>query len=152
MWLFKWNLIWHSITVFNFKVTLFPASQKSTTALETDKEQSHFLDFKTGYRGLPSGTVDKCLPANAGDTRFDLVVHKDSKCFGATKPTPHPQLLESEHSRAHGPQLLSLCAATTEACVFRACAPQQKPMRLQQSSPAAGESLHAAMKAKCNQN
>ena len=38
-------------------------------------------------------------------------------------------------SRAHEPQLLSLCATTTEACVPRANAPQEKPLQWEARTP-----------------
>ena len=57
-----------------------------------------------------------------------------------------PQLL-SLHSRAHEPQLLSLCATSTEACVPRARAPQQeKPP--QREAHALQETV---VPARCNQ-
>ena len=46
------------------------------------------------------------------------------------------QLLKPTHSRACVPQLLSLCAATTETCAPRACAPQQeKPLQGEARAP-----------------
>ena len=59
-------------------------------------------------------------------------VHHSYWSPGALEPTycnfwAHTlQLLKPVHSRAHVPQLLSLHAATTEARVPRACAPQQE--------------------------
>ena len=76
-------------------------------------------------------------------TRVQSLVQEDPTCHGATKPvattteparhnywSPHavepmchnywahaPQIMKPARSRAHMPQLLSSCAATTEACV-----------------------------------
>ena len=52
---------------------------------------------------FPGGTVDKNLPANAGDTGL----------------IPGP-------GRFHMPQQLSLCTTTPEARLPRACAQQQE--------------------------
>ena len=57
-------------------------------------------------------------------TRVQALVWEDPTCRGATKPHA-PQLL-SLRSRAREPQLLSLCAATTEAHVPRTRALQQE--------------------------
>ena len=72
---------------------------------------------------FPGGAVVKNPPANAGDTG-------SGPCPGRSHiPWSYyahaPQLL-SLHSRAREPQLLSLCATTTEAHVPRARAPQQE--------------------------
>ena len=63
-------------------------------------------------------------PDNAGDTgsipgpgRYNMPWSNEARA---------PQLL-SLRSRARGPQLLSPCATTTEACVPRACVPQENP-------------------------
>ena len=54
-----------------------------------------------------------CLPMQG--TWVQSLVQEDSTCpcHRAMKPqlTQQPQLLKPEHSRAHEPQLLSLCAA-----------------------------------------
>ena len=92
--------------------------------------------------GLPWWWLRIRLPMQG--TRVRALVQEDPTCRRATKPVYHnywactlepashnywaymPQLLESTHSRAHVPQPLSPCAATTEACVTRAHAPQQE--------------------------
>ena len=76
--------------------------------------------------------------------RVRSLVQEGPTCCGATKSTRHnywacalepmccnywahtPQLLKPAHSRARMPQLLSPCAATTEACTPRTHAPQQE--------------------------
>ena len=61
------------------------------------------------------------------ETQVQALVREDPTCRGATKPAS--QLL-SLRSRAREPQLLSPCAATTEAHTPRAHAPQQeKPLQ-----------------------
>ena len=64
------------------------------------------------YVDFPCGAVVKNPPANAGDMGLSNWAHA-------------PQLL-SLPSRARKLQLLSLCAATTEASAPRARAPQQE--------------------------
>ena len=67
--------------------------------------------FKNKNTGLPSGIVDKNPPANSRDTGL----------------IPGPGKFHMPRSNlAHVPQILSPCAATTEACVPRARAPQQE--------------------------
>ena len=67
-------------------------------------------------------------------TRVRSLVWEDPTCCGATKPVCHNywacvlQLLKPVCSRAQVPQLLSPCAATTEAWAPRACAPQQEKL------------------------
>ena len=62
-------------------------------------------------RGFPGGAVVKNLPVNAGDTGL----------------SPGPGRSHMPWSnRAHAPQLLSLCATTTEARMPRARTPQQE--------------------------
>ena len=62
-----------------------------------------------------------CLPKKR--TALWSMVPEDSTCHGATRPTWHnfwahvPQLLKPTSYSAHKPQLLSLCAATAEACM-----------------------------------
>ena len=87
-------------------------------------------------------------------TQVRALVQEDTTCHGATKPVCHnywacalepvshnywahvPQLLKPTRSRACVPQLLSLRAATTEACVPRAHAPQQeKPSQWEAHAP-----------------
>ena len=58
-------------------------------------------------------------------TQVRALLREDPTCCGVTNEARAPQLL-SLRSRAHGPQLLSPRATTTEACVPRACAPQQE--------------------------
>ena len=83
-------------------------------------------------------------------TRVHSLVWEDPTCRRGTKPVRHnywvwaleptrpnywshaAQLLQPAHPRACVPQLLSLCAATTEACAPRAHA-------LQQEKPPQGE-------------
>ena len=66
------------------------------------------MESKIQNRGFPGGAGVINLPANAGDT--------------ASSPAPH--MLWS--NQACAPQLLSLRAATTEARMPRAGAPQQE--------------------------
>ena len=75
-------------------------------------------------------------------TWFQSLGRDDPTCHGATKPGHHnywarqPQLLKPACSRAHVPQLLSPCAATTEARMPRARAPQQeKPPQWEACAP-----------------
>ena len=73
--------------------------------------------------GFPGGAVVKNPPANAGDTGSIPVPGRSHVPW--SNQARVPQLL-SLHSRACEPQLLSLCATTTEACEPRAHAPQQE--------------------------
>ena len=66
------------------------------------------MRLKFTREGLPDGTVDKNLPANAGDT-------------GLTPGLGRFCLRRS--NLAQEPQLLSPCAATAEARMPGACAP-----------------------------
>ena len=66
------------------------------------------MRLKCTKEGLPDGTVDKNLPANAGDT-------------GLTPGLGRFRLRRS--NKAQEPQLLSLCAAAAEAHMPGACAP-----------------------------
>ena len=68
-------------------------------------------------------TVDKNPLANAGDMcstpgpgRFHMPWNNKI----------HVPQLQSQHSGAHEPQLMSLCAATAEACALRAHSLQQE--------------------------
>ena len=61
---------------------------------------------------FPGGTVIKNTPANAGDT--GLVPGPGRPHMPRSNKARAPQLLNL-HSRACEPQLLSPCAATTEA-------------------------------------
>ena len=72
---------------------------------------------------FPRGTVDKNLPANAGDT--GSIPGPGKSHMPWSREAHAPQLL-SLRSRACEPQLLSPRAATTEARVPRARAPQQE--------------------------
>ena len=74
------------------------------------------FDLKTNdpSRGFPGGTVVENLPANAGDT--------------GSSPGPGRSHMPWSNS-AREPQLLSLRAATAEAHVPRARAPQEKPLQ-----------------------
>ena len=73
-----------------------------------------------------------CLPKQ--ETRIRSLAREDPTCRGATKPVHHnywacaPQLLKPTHPRTRVLQLLSLRAATTEACAPRARAPQQEKL------------------------
>ena len=86
--------------------------------------------------------------------RVQSLVWEDPTCRRATKPVRHnywacaleptshnywahkPQLPKPMCSRAHVLQLLSLRAAATEACMPRACAPQQeKPLQWEAWAP-----------------
>ena len=76
---------------------------------------------------FPGGTVVKNPPANAGDTGSSPVPGRSH--MPRSNWACAPQLL-SLRSRALEPQLLSLCATTTEAHAPRAHAPQQeKPLQ-----------------------
>ena len=79
-----------------------------------EKQVRNVLDF-------PGGTVVKNPPANAGDTGS----------------SPGPGISHMPRSnKARAPQLLSLCATTTEAHVPRAQAPQQeKPPQWEAHAP-----------------
>ena len=68
--------------------------------------------------------MDGNLPANAGFMGLILGLER-CHTLQATKAFV-PQLL-SAHSRARGMQLLSPCAAITEAHELRAGVPQEKP-------------------------
>ena len=59
--------------------------------------------------------------ANEGDM-VQFLVQEDATCCRQLKP----QLLMPVCSRVREPQVMSLCAATTEAHMPRACAPQQE--------------------------
>ena len=97
-------------------------------------------NLKTTWEGFPGGTVVKNPPANAGDMGSSPGPgrsHMLCTCSARSQSNEAcaPQLL-SLRSRAHKPQLLSLCATTTEACVPRAHAPQQeKPPRWEDRAP-----------------
>ena len=70
---------------------------------------------------FPGGAVVKNPPANAGDT-------------GSSPGPGRSHMPRSNWARA--PQLLSLCATTTEARMPRACAPpQEKPPQWEARAP-----------------
>ena len=105
-------------------------------------------EIESVIKNLPTGTslvaqwLRIHLPMQG--TQVWSLVHEDPTCPGATKPMCHnyracalelashnywahvPQLLKPAHSRVRMPQLLSPCAATTEARVPRAHALQQE--------------------------
>ena len=88
---------------------------------------------KNFWEGFPGGTVIGNPPTNAGDVGSSPGPGRShmpqSSCAHA------PQLL-SLRSGACEPQLLSPRATTTEACVPRACAPQQeKPPQREARAP-----------------
>ena len=78
------------------------------------------------FRDFAGGTVVKNPPANAGNTGSSPGLGRSH--MPRSNQARAPQLL-SLRSRAHKPQLLSLCAATTEAREPRARAPQEKPRK-----------------------
>ena len=94
---------------------------------ERKKERKEQGRKKERKKGIPGGAAVKNPPANAGDTG-------SIPCLGRSHmPQSNkarvPQLL-SLCSRVHEPQVLSPCAASTEACAPRVCAPQQeKPVQ-----------------------
>ena len=69
---------------------------------------------QTRLKRLSSSRVDKNLPANAGDTGSTLTGKIPYATCRASK-AHEPQLQKPTYSRAWEPQLLSPCAATTEA-------------------------------------
>ena len=73
--------------------------------------------------GFPGGAVVKNLAANAGDLGSSPGLGRSHM---PRSNKARALLLLSLHSRARAPQLLSLHAATTEAHVPRARAPQQE--------------------------
>ena len=74
-------------------------------------------------------------------TRVQPLLREEPTCHGATKPVGHNYwacALEpvSHNYWARVPQLLSPCAATTEAHTPRACAQQQeKPLQREAHAP-----------------
>ena len=87
----------------------------------------HLIYVKKYIRDFPGGAVVKNLPANVGDT--GLSPGPGRSHMPRSKQACVPQLL-SLRSRAREPQLLSPHAATIEACMPRARAPQQeKPLQ-----------------------
>ena len=66
---------------------------------------------------------------------------------------PAPQLLKPECPRGSKPQLLSLCAATTEAHAPRACASQrEKPAQCKAHAPQPESSPHSPQLEKAHAN
>ena len=85
------------------------------------------MKLEIDYKDFPGGVVVKNLPANAGDMGSSPGLGRSHMPW--SNWACEPQLL-SLHSRARKPQLLSLCATDTEACMPRAHAPQQeKPLQ-----------------------
>ena len=96
---------------------------KPRKAYEEQSDVSGFMLLKDPW-GFPGGAVVQNLPANAGDTG-SIPGPGRSHMLQSNKARV-PLLRLSLCSRACKPQLLSLRAATTEACVPRARAPQQE--------------------------
>ena len=84
---------------------------------------NHTFVKKKKIEGFPGGTVVQSPPANAGDTGSDPGPGRSHVPWSNWARVPQ---LMSLHSRAREPQLLSPCAATTEACAPRACAPRRE--------------------------
>ena len=94
---------------------------------------TEYLFFSSVSRDFPGGTVVKNPPANAGD--MDLSPGLGRSHMPRSNWARAPQLL-SLRSRACKPQLLSPCAATTEARAPRARARQQeKPLQWEARAP-----------------
>ena len=117
-------------------------------------------EWRTLVLGFPGGAVAKNLPANAGDTASSPGT---GRSHTLRSNYAHAPQLMSLRSRARKPQLLSLHATTTEACMPRARALQQeKPPQWEACTPpwrvapallitSTRESLHAATKNQCSQ-
>ena len=89
--------------------------------------------FKNCWVDCPGGTVVKNLPANAGDTGLSPGLVRSHMLWSNWASAP--QLL-SLRSKAHEPQLPSLCATATEAHAPRARALQQeKPPQWEARAP-----------------
>ena len=71
------------------------------------------------------GTVDRNLPANAGDMGL-IPSPRDPTSLALQLLSPRATGVEACQLRVQEPQLLSPIAATTEAHVPRVCAPQQE--------------------------
>ena len=78
---------------------------------------------------FPGGTAVKNLPANAGD--MGSRPGQGRSHMPQNNLARAPQLL-SLGSRAHEPQLLSLCATTTEACKTQLLKPACSSTRVPQ--------------------
>ena len=65
-------------------------------------------------------------------TRVQSLLWEDPTCCGATKPVHNYWACALGPAK---PQLLSLCAATTEARTPRACAPQEKSLQWEAREP-----------------
>ena len=74
---------------------------------------------------FPDGAVDKNLPTNAVDMG-SISGLGSSTCHVATKPMCHNYWA---HTQVFEPQLLSLRARTTKACMPQACAPTTREAR-----------------------
>ena len=115
--------------------------------------KSQFIKRHNNNLFMPNNRALKCMTRTSlvaqwlrihlpmQGTQVQSLVWEDPTCCGATKPMSHnywartPQLLKPTSSRARVPQLLSLHAATTEACAPRACALQQeKPLQWEASA------------------
>lgn len=100
-----------------------PISQGDTSEALTSQATYQTYTASKQERTSLVVTVDKNPLANAGDVgstpgpgRFRMPW--DNKV--------HAPQLQSQHSGAHEPELMSPCAATTEASALRAHSPQQK--------------------------
>ena len=95
------------------------------------------------FWGFPGGTVVKNLPTNARDTGLSP---GPGRSHMPRSKKARAQHLLSLRSRAHGPQLLSPRATTTEACAPRARAPQQeKAMTMRSLRTATKSSSHSPL-------
>ena len=95
-------------------------------------------------------------------TQVRYLVREDPTCHGATKPLCHnywahaPQLLKPVRSRARVPQVLSLCAATTEAWALepvlrnKRSHRNEKPVHHSPHSPQLKKACPQPKKKKCN--
>ena len=138
--------------------TMLSNANEQTTDNNMDKSQGQYADGKKLVSKGHIGTslVAQWLRIHLGmqGTWVRSLVWQDPTCCGATKTVSHnywasalepashsywghaPQLLKPALPKAHMPQLLSLRAATTEALVPRAHAPQQeKPLQWEAHAP-----------------
>ena len=112
--------------------------------IKRSQEMRQNLERRVSQRDFPGGTVVGSPPANAGD--MGLIAGPGRSHMPWSNEARVPQLL-SLRSRAHEPQLLSLCATTTEAHAPRAHArnkrnprlPQLEKTRVQQQRPNAAK-------------
>ena len=97
------------------------------------EEKMRAKDLKWLCQDFPGGVVVKNPPASAGDMGSSPGPWRSH--MPRSNWARAPQLL-SLRSRGHEPQLLSLRATATEACVPRACAPQkEKPSQWEACAP-----------------